>query len=424
MRHSGVLASVALAALLGLTISPAGVRHSDTQTANHSETPLLGVLEANPSYISSDSHAGIRLATINLDWAEWEPSDGVVNYAYADSVEQDVARYRAAHWEVAIDPGLQQPPSWALSLPNGLLLDQDFSPATTADFEFSSAVRQAARAYLSYLVGHLGPVNYYRVGLSENGEMHYPDTTSNQWWAFTPSAQGTAGGLPPGVHVTPMPGWKPGAADWRKHKVTTAQVTRWYDWYFGAMVNAQAWEIASYRRAGYHGELELVMPGTGALPGSYAARIAHDLAPSASEDAYFTLNTGAVWWKLLNELPSLKGATLDISSVYDESGSPRGNGCEPADASVNYRVDPVIDRWSDTRWLAYLANRHHLPVVGETPGYTRASGLVGVFHLVETCHLRALQWAWEYELHGHGPTASLPQLSLAYHATLKRLRDA
>ena len=49
----------------------------------------------------------------------------------------------------------------------------------TADFEFSSAVRAAAASYIDRVVGSLGAVAYYRVGLSENGETYYPDTSDN-----------------------------------------------------------------------------------------------------------------------------------------------------------------------------------------------------------------------------------------------------
>lgn len=365
-------------------------------------TPELGVLEADPSFMSTDQQAGVSLATLNLDWAEWEPNEGVFNQGYVNAVVGAANAYRAAGWQVAVDVGLQQPPAWAFALPQGQLTDQFGYNASTADFEFSEAVRDAATAYINDVVQSMGMVVDYRVGLSENGEAYYPDTFDNGWWAFTPDAQGTAAGLPSGVGVTPMPGWIPGTTSWQGSPVSESQVTNWYAWYFGALVNATTWEIDTYRSAGYDGQLELVMPGMGSLPAFYNERLQDDLAPG-SEDSFSTLNTGAVWWLLLQDLgaSTLANTAIDVSSVYDNSGTPQGNDCQASDASVNIDSSQIWS-WSDTRYLAYLANQYSLLIMGETPGDTTASQLPGLASLVVSCHLTAIQWAWDYTLNGSG----------------------
>ncbi|MGH9094427.1 MAG: hypothetical protein ACRDXE_04640, partial [Acidimicrobiales bacterium] len=367
----------------------------------------LGVLEADPSLLAQDQQAGVRLATLNLSWAEWEPQNGVFNPGYRAAVLAKANAYRAAGWKVGVDLGLQQPPAWALALPGGQLVDQNGRRSGVADFEFSQAVRDAAAPFMVDVVRSMGPIDDFRVGLSQNGETYYPDVANNGWWAFTPQAQGLAAGLPNGVGLDPMPGWVPGTRTWNGMPVTPPQVTAWYDWYFGALVNAHAWEIATYRSAGYTGQLELVMPGMGSLPAFYQQRLADDLAPGG-EDSFSTLNSGAVWWRMLNDLgpAALTNTAVDISSVYDNSGNPRGNACQAADDSVN-PSDSRIWGWSDTRWLAYLARSHNLPVMGENPGNTPASDLPGVMHLVAACHLTALQWAWDFTLDRPGnPTRS------------------
>jgi hypothetical protein len=314
---------------------------------------------------------------------------------------------------VAVDPGLQYPPRWAFVLPGGKLIDQSGKAATVVDFEFSAAVREAAAKYLTDVVHSMGPMNDYRVGLSTDGETYYPNTTTNQWWAFTPQAQGTAPGLPVRQSPSPMPGWVPGTKSWNGASLKETDVTTWYNWYFAALVSALTWEIDTYRHAGYGAQLELVMPGTGSLPAFYNERLAADLG-TESYDSFYTMNEGAVWWKLLDGLgPGMLAHTaIDDSSVYDSSGTPRGNDCRPTDSKVNIDSSQIWS-WSDTRWMSYLARLHGLQIMGETPGSTTVAELPGEMSLVRSCHLTVLQWAWDDTL-GQPGGVSRAQLAAAF----------
>lgn len=380
----------------------------------------FGVLLPDTKHLRQDRAAGVRLVTIGVSWDKWEPSAGQTDAAYRSYLRGVADQYRAAGIKVAVDPGLQEPPPWVLDLPNGKLLDQHHKSAPAADFAWSRGVRRAATSYLDDLVATMGPVVDYRVGLSEHGEALYPDTSSNQWWAFTPSAQGSASGLPDGVSSTPLPGWEPGQPTWKGQPVSVAQATNWYQWYFGGSVSALAWEINAYRATGYGGQLEVVMPGTGATPAAYTARLGNLLADRGA-DGYYTLNTAAVWWKLLGALPDLTNVAVDISSVDDGSGSPHANSCAPSDASVPLTA-PVISSWSDTRWLTYLATTHHLPVLGENPGNTPDSELPNIMRLATSCHLTALQWAWDANLYAKDGSADLKQVGAALHDIQKAER--
>ena len=361
--------------------------------------PVFGVLLADPSNLSADYRAGIRLAMLSVSWASWEPRAGVIDQPYRAKMISAVSKYRAARMKVAVDTGLQDPPQWVLAQPGAQLVTQDGQRSVVVNFEFNEKVRAEAALYLSNVVASLGSVQYYRAGLSEHGEMLYPEAPANQWWAFDGQAQGIQSGLPPGVNPSPLPGWVPGTPIWRGQPVNAAQVHAWYDWYFSALVNAEAWEISTYRNSGFAGLIQLVMPGYGALPGLYDERLAATLA-DLQDDSYHTLNTGAVWWRMLDELPSLHATVVDVSSVGDDSGSPATYRCEPSDASVDRPPDEVILNWSDTRWLSYLARRHGLPVMGENPGNTPAGDLATIGQLVGTCGLTTLQWAWDYQLEG------------------------
>lgn len=377
--------------------------------------PALGVLLADANDIPADRAAGISEAMIGLYWDAWEPSAGAVDRQYVAAVEAEVHRYRRAGFRVAVDLGLQYAPSWALALPGGRLVDEHGATSGVADFWFSRAVRSAAAAYIRGVVGALGrSVQEYRVGLSEAGEALYPDVDGDDWWAYNAQAQGTAPGLPAGVGVSPLRGWVPADATWRGSPVTGAQVVTWYQWYFHANVNALAWEVHTYRSAGFKGQLDLVIPGTGSLPAFYEERLAAHLAPGG-EDAYNTLNTGAVWWKLLDGLgaPTLRGVALDVSSVDDYSGSPRGNHCQAGDAAVP-ATSPYIWSWSDARYLTYLARAHRMPVLGETTGWATPADLPTVMGLASSCALRSINFAWESELDNGTVTRS--QLTSAYQS--------
>ena len=397
------------------------VAPTTTTTVAGPPAMTLGVMEADPQWMSADQAAGVREAMINIDWSQWQPQAGVTDSTYVAQQVATADQYRANGWTVAVDIGLQAPPAWALALTDGQLVDQNGNPSGSADYEYSAAVRHAASAYIASVVAAMGPVSSYRIGLGGAGEMMYPDAPNNQWWAYSASAQHGGADLPAGLAPSPMPGWLPGASTWGGATVTSGQVASWYGWYYGALVNALAWEINSFRAAGYAGGLQLLMPGDGAVPALYNQQLAADLAPSAA-DAYHTMNTGTVWWRLLPDLASqvsLANTSVDITSVYDGSGSPRGNACSATDGSTALAsADPWQSGWSDTRWLTYLAHRQGLPVMGENPGNTAPADVSPTISLARSCGLTGLQWAWDYQLHsGSSTVASLSQLATAWSAS-------
>jgi hypothetical protein len=366
----------------------------------------------------SDHAAGITEAMMNIDWSRWEPLPGVVNASYVSQQVSTANQYRANGWTVAVDIGLQSPPSWVLALPNGQLIDQNGQPSGSADYEYSQAVRTAAATYILQVVAAMGPVASYRIGVGSAGEMMYPEAPANQWWGFSEDAQHGGLDLPAGVPSTPMPGWVPGTTTWDGANVTGAEVSSWYGWYYGALVNTLAWEIRAFRTAGFGGELQLLLAGDGALPEIYDQRLAADLAPIPT-DEFHTMNTGVVFWKMLPDLAaevSLANAVVDITGVYDGTGTPRGNACEASDSAVSLaQADPWNSHWSDTRWVSYLSRAEGLTVMGENPGNTLATDVSGTINLARGCGLTALQWAWDWQLHGTDPSiAQLPQLAAAW----------
>jgi hypothetical protein len=373
--------------------------------------PPVGVLIADPVHLQSDYDAGVRIATLEVKWRLWQPSPQHTSRPYKARIVASASAYRRAGYQVAVDVGLQYTPAWALHLPHAQLRSQLGTLSGTADYVFNVRMRHLAAAYIREVMATVGPVWSYRLGLSENGETLYPDASRGQWWAFGPVAQGRFGRPPPRTRRTPLPGWVPGETTWRGQPVTSEQVRQWYDWYLDAVILAHVWEARVFRSAGFTGVLQLVMPGSGTSLRAFELRRSSFLRNSA-DDSYHTMNTGAVWFEFLRRFPLRRKIAVDISSVYDSSGSPRGNGCEVDDTKRDWRTDPAVRKWSSTRWLSYLSRRlgyHYL--MGESTGNNNYPQMQATFTLANQCRFDAVLWAWDYQLYdGH---ASISQLSTA-----------
>lgn len=378
---------------------------------------VMGVLLADPRHLAADAEAGVRLAVLELRWDSWQPRPGNVDSGYRSERRRTADAYRAAGYRVAVDVGLQHPPDWVLQLPSGQLRAQDGRLSGSANLFFSRHVQAAAATYMADAVQAMGEVWSYRAGLSQEGEALYPRTPQGEWWAFDEAAQGQAlQDLPAGRGATPLPGWVPGTALWRGREVRPEEVEAWYDWYVTASIAAHTWQVQAYRDAGFSGVVALVLPGVGVRPRELQARLADRLAVP-TDDVYQTLNRAAVWYRLLADLPDRGTLAVDVSSVYDGSGSPRGNSCHSDDDAVDYLTEDVIGTWSSTRWLSYLARRlGYRTVIGESTGDNSAADLAAAVRLSQQCRLTALQWAWDYQLHD-GVHASVADLARHYRDT-------
>jgi len=227
-------------------------------------------------------------------------------------------------------------------------------------------------------------IEQYRVGLSASGEFLLGPTSNlnNSWWAFDAIALGKAPGLPSGVTTNPLIGWIPGSSTYQNKPITQEQVQ------------------TCYRNAGWKGIIQLVAPGTGATPTVYNQRIAANLS-DVNYDGYHTMNTVAVWHLVFAKFSNTSNVIIDISSVYDNSGTPKGNHCDPNDVKVSMsQADPWVSQWSSTRWISYLAHiNHYQGLTGENPGSNSPSDMDAVFPLAYSCNLTSLMWAFDTQLY-------------------------
>ncbi len=369
--------------------------------AKAKEPYLFGVLIGNPAHLKSDHAAGIRLVLVESHWSRYEPEPGKYDIGYRDELVRTIERYRAAGFRVAMTVGVHYTPAWICNNPRLQHLSQ--LPGVTsglANFTFDQSLRDQAEKYIADVVKHMGPVDYYRVGLNAQGETLYPEAPHGEWWAFDRKAQGDDPGRPASIPPPPLLHWVPGTP-YQGRTVTVKELQQWYDWYFNALVDSHDWEIRAHRQAGFQGMIQLPMPGQGVRPSLYRRRIANCLAPTSQEnpDGYHTMNTGAVWFLFLDHLADRRNLVVDISSVGDRSGEPLVNGAGLGEDRVDYMHDPQIERWSSTRWISFHARRLHLPVIGENPGHNDRELMHKAVQLMMEYGLTGIMWAFDDELY-------------------------
>jgi len=317
----------------------------------------FGVLGStcDPARVSALSAAGVRLAEVRVQWAEFEPSPGIYNADYLSRLTDAIGRCRDAGLGVVLTPGIQYAPSWVADLPAGAYRDQQGhkGPENVPNIIFSPAVRQAFADYIAKLntVLPLNTFSVIRVGTSEAGEVGYPSgdigKSGSHFWAYDSAAQ-TGKGLPAGVSSSPLPGWAPGSAKWHGKSLTTAQVQGWFSWYTRSASRAILWQIELFRGYGYSGQFHLPLAGRGVLPSDLKAAVAAHLDGTGDRDG--SLERGLSYPEQLVDIAKHSAAPgnvlADVTGVDDASAvearqrqlPPFRNRASPHEA-----VDATID---------------------------------------------------------------------------------
>ena len=326
---------------------------------NSGRAPLFGTLDTQMSTAATEKRDGISVAMFELNWASFEPSEGVFSTSYIVVMQSYLQAFRTAGMRVTLGLGLQDTPSWVYSLPDSRYVNQDGDRSGEADFVFSAAVRQAAATYLARVAADLPLSDFWAIRLTSGGddEMLYPP--GGTYWAFGSAAM-TGAGLPPTMTPNPFPNWRPGQPG-----LTTAQIDRWVNWYVGGLDNVTTWQMHILSGLGYPGYYQLVTPGSGTRPDILSAEEQQNL-PNG------TTGVGAVWNRYYALLPDKTGAVAYVSSVADESGD--DDSCQPGDDSLPL-TSSVMDSWSATRWIGRIAAGEGLPVAGENTGYSMPGSL-------------------------------------------------
>jgi hypothetical protein len=385
-------------AVLGLSVALCTAANADDTSAPQTTgTTLFGTLDTQPGTVAAEAGSSdVSVAMFEFDWASFEPSPGGFSSSYLATMESYLQAYQAAGMKVTLGLGLEDPPSWVLSLRDATYVNQFGGQSNEANFVFSAAVRQAAAGYLDQIAADIPLSNFWGIRLTSGGdaEMLYPG--GGAYWAFDNAAL-TGNGLAAGMSPNPDPNWTPGTPG-----LSQGQIDAWLNWYIGGLDNVTNWQMQTLSGLGFNGYYETVTPGSGTRPDGLALDEQFNLPDDG------TTGSGAVWDRYYAMLPDKANVIAYISSVADNSGD--NDDCQSSDTSLPLN-SPVMDSWSATRWISAIAHHNGVAVGGENPGYgmpamfdfdyrdTSATGMMAdALSQVQSCGFLVFYWAHDVHL--------------------------
>ena len=383
--------------LAGLLAAGALTAGAAVPAAHAATTPgIIGTLDTQTSTAATEAKSGASMAMFELNWSSFEPTQGTVSSSYLAAAKSGLAAYQAAGQKVTLGLGLQNPPAWAMALPNSTYVDQNGTTSTEANFVFSQNIRTAAAGYLALVAKNLPLSAFWAIRLTSggDGEMLYPG--GGTYWAFDRAAL-TGAGLASGMTRNPDPAWKPGTAG-----LTRSQIDAWVNWYIGGLDNVTNWQMTTLNNLGFTGYYQTVTPGSGTRPDHLASEEQNNL------NGQSTTGVGAVWDRYYAGLANNPRVIAYISSVADQSGG--NDSCQASDTSVSL-TSTTMDSWSATRWISALAHHDSLLLGGENPGYgmpaslnsfytdTSSTGMMAsALRQAQSCGFTVFYWAHDVHL--------------------------
>lgn len=288
----------------------------------------------------SDSYAtmkakGIKSVLLEMAWRDAEPTTHLGwNQPIFDSMRSRIAEAKAAGMQVILNFGMQEPPDWLWAQPNSRFVDQFGNVASTSqgpNLVWNMALRDYAQEYTDKVFSEFAasPPDIVRIGGGHWGEVTYPARFApgvNSYWAFDANAMATY----------PVAGWRPGDA------VTANEVDRFLNWYLGALINYQNWQVGAVRKTGYSGVIAILYPDTGFSDADLPALRASRLSGASSAEINYEVQRGIHHSRQIANLPTTQGR-LAVWGTWATNQS------------------TIVE-------LSALANAKGLPLMGENSG--------------------------------------------------------
>lgn len=386
-RRTTAFIAIALALVLTVmaTNGPAKITNASFNSTS-STTPWFGVLQPHTSNYAADRAAGLSVATLEIGWDSWEPTQGQVSTAYVNEVKARYAALRSAGFEVVLDAGLQYPPAWVFATDPGARFVNQFGDVYSGPLGsdapnavFSPTVRTAQATYLASVGTNFTGLEFkaIRVGGLAMNELRFPTGNfnghSNSFWAFDSNAQAQS----------PVPGWRPGQS-------CTNEAQQFLDWYTSSLTSYGTWLLGQYRTSiSSTTSLQILMPSWGMRPGDAVAASSACLNGSSRSELTNDAPMGLDW---ANSVPQL--ALIPNVTLY-------GTWIDAADQGIGTTYESPI------RYLHRLAVANAMPLAGENTGGNSRADMVRSIGRVVELGMTGMMWMQDPSLHDNGATAKL-----------------
>jgi hypothetical protein len=352
------------------------------ETAPQTAPYLWGLIGNDGTHLIDEHAAGIRVKVLRVSWREYYPAEGTVDTNYVARKQAELAELRAAGFDVILSLGYHDTPTWLhANYPDSYYVNQYGRPYTgdgpidngDANLVFNPVLRNLVAAYLQRVFADLG-VNFaaVRLGGGRWGELTYPPATynnvGNNYWAF--DANALAG--------SPVPAWRPGQPS------PNGEAAAFLNWYHGALVNYQNWQISAVRQS-YAGPLMMLYPSWGIRPGQNELAIAGNLSGATSAEINGEIQRG---YDFARQINALNDPAVIITTTWLDADSSQDGGSDQR-------------YWSPVHYLAILAHAHspNLALYGENTGQGSLAVLQHSAAQMQRYGLNGMAWYREEELY-------------------------
>ncbi|MBL8995216.1 MAG: hypothetical protein JNM63_17850, partial [Spirochaetia bacterium] len=343
------------------------------------------------------AEAGIRLAALTVRWERLEPEEGKVDARYVSDLKEKIAAFEKSGLGLILDLGVHYPPAWIFGLTNSRFVNQygDAFVNSNAGLNvmngvFNQAIRDKQAAYVAKVFAALG-TNFFavRIGWGHYAELHYPakdfNGRGNAYWAYDDLAQGKTTGLPQGITVCPVPGWKPGTPS-PNHQ----DASRFIEWYLDSLAGYQDFQIAEVRKS-YPGNILALYADWGVRPGQIAEAVNGDLNGKSFAEKFDQLQKGYDHARFIRRVHDEK--VLVYCTCVNKVA------VWPETRSMVDDSDPDPRKWNPVHFLSSVAVSQKLKIFGENAGNNDLEGMRRSFERVKTYDLLGLMWAFEFQLY-------------------------
>jgi hypothetical protein len=347
------------------------------------------LIGSDRSHLAEEYAAGVRAKLFSLNWREYMPAEGVVDPNYVTRKRTELTELRQAGFAVILSLGYHDAPGWLhANYPNSRYINQygvaysgnGLMDSGDANLVFNPALRALVAGYMRRVFADLGTdFVAVRLGGGRYGELTYPPAIyaglGNSYWAFDANA----------LAQSPVPAWRPGQPS------PNGEARAFVNWYHGALVNYQNWQISTLR-ASYDGPITMLYPSWGIRPTQIDAAVAVNLNGSTSAELNGEIQRG---YDFARQVAAIGDPEVIVTTTWLDADASRDGGNDSR-------------YWSPVKYLATLAARHplRLAVFGENTGHGSRAVMELSAAQAERYGLLGMAWYREEELYS-GQYASL-----------------